>query len=118
MQQIAWIMTAIIALIAIVSSTAKIINAPFMERKWNVVLGLPKSLQLWAGLFELASGVAFLIPATMRVGAIGLSVYLFAAVVVHARIKAWHVCVYAIVMIGLIGSSVVLKSYDNGLNYE
>ncbi|WP_197168172.1 DoxX family protein [Neorhodopirellula pilleata] len=105
-QVLGWILAITIASIAIASATAKWIGLPTMQRKWDEFLRLPRWLLFWSGVFEAISAIAFLIPGTVRWGAGGLTAYLLAAWIIHARISAWRTCLYLTVMVPLVWLSV------------
>ncbi len=80
-KNIGWVMTGLLALILIGSAVAKLIG-----REEVVTLLSSNGLKDWImiiGLGELASIILFIIPKTMRFGALMLSAYFGGAIMFH-----------------------------------
>ncbi|MBB3210455.1 hypothetical protein FHS27_006302 [Rhodopirellula rubra] len=108
-QAFAWLVTTLIAMMAIASAVVKLLNLPAMNAKWNQQLGMPDSLRNGAAALEISASVLFVLPATAMIGAVMLTAYLGGAIALHLRIRAFPFAAYASVMIGLIWGAVSLR---------
>lgn len=104
-----WFIAALVFVIALASSLAKVTNRPMIQQRWTGQLGMPDELRVWAAGFELASAAAFLFTNTMVAGAVGLTAYLGGAIALHARVNIKSVCLYAVVLIAVVWLSVHLR---------